>query len=96
MDPKIPYLGNLKTELQKATVIFEISTLKFAKMPSFIHKQKTWNHGLKILHSGVLEMEFEEKLLPYSKSAPLYTSKEENFARKKFRESWKKFLVTDF
>ena len=57
-------------ELERTIVIFEISTVKLAKIPRFMQKQRTLNQGLKMLHSGIFGMEFEEKLLPYSKSHP--------------------------
>ena len=74
-------------ELQKATVIFEISTLKFAKMPSFIHKQKTWNHGLKILHSGGFGDGIWRKTIAIFEVNTLIYFKGRKFRNKKI--SWK-------
>ena len=41
LGPKLHGLDNFKLELEKAIIIFEISTFKFVKMQSFMLKKKS-------------------------------------------------------
>ena len=36
MEPKLPYLGDLGQHFETTTVVFEISTIEFDKMQSFM------------------------------------------------------------
>ena len=72
--PKTPHMGTFRLEFKKTIFIFEIKTLKFVKMQSFMLKKKKL--GTKIaIYLGVFGLKFEKKLFPYLNSERANLSK---------------------
>ena len=58
LGPKMLYLCLFGLEVQKATVRFEFSTLRFGQLQNFSKKQKYLNLATKMPHLGIFELEF--------------------------------------
>ena len=54
----MPYLGISGLEVKNNIVMFEISTLKYAKLQNFMKKQKCLNLGPKMSYLSTFEQEF--------------------------------------
>ena len=50
----------LSYNFRKAIVVFEISTLEFVQMQSFLQNRKTLNLGSTMLYFGIFKLEFEK------------------------------------
>ena len=57
---KIVLIGYFGLEFQKANVEFEISTLEFVNMQSFIQKLKKINLGPKIVYLGIFGLQYNK------------------------------------
>ena len=60
---KILYLSIFRQKFESTIVIFEISTLEFSNMQSFMLKQKYLHLGQKLLYLGISRLEIETIIL---------------------------------
>ena len=60
---KMPDLEKFKSVFEKPIFIFEISTLEFVKMQSFLLKNEKLNLGPKLSYLGIFGLDFEKTVV---------------------------------
>ena len=71
-DQKKPYLGIFKLQLEKAIVIFEISTLKFPSKQIFVQNKRNFKCGTKsqIPYLGIFGLQFSKTIVTFGINTP--------------------------
>ena len=59
----MPDLETFKSVFEKTIFIFEISTLEFVKMQSFLLKNEKLNLGPKLSYLGIFGLDFEKTIV---------------------------------